>query len=588
MQVVATAGHVDHGKSTLLRALTGMEPDRWAEERRRGMTIDLGFAWRVLPSGATLAFVDVPGHARFVTNMLAGLGPVPAVVLVVAADEGWMAQTQEHVDAIDALGVRHGLLVITKSDLADPQPALAQARARLAQTSLAAIPAVAVSATSGAGLADLVGALETLVAALPAGDPLAVPRLWVDRSFHIRGAGTVVTGTLPAGTLRPGEELALAPGGRLVRIRALQSLGAPVSVATGVARVAVNLRGVAAEEIRRGEALVRPDSWLAVSSADLRLDRQIAERTGSLMLHVGSAAVPVSLRPLGDRLVRVRLATPLPLRIGERVLLRDAGAHRIMAGADLLDPDPPQLTRRGSPAARAAALAETPAHLDVTDELRRRGVVRISRLRAYSGLTQIAVPELAHRSGDLLIARDRLAGWVRELTRAVLAYQRANPLQAGAPEEEARREAAIPPAALSAVLAATPSLRAQDGRLSVARVAPSLPPAVTDALATLTARLRERQFAAPEAGELAELGLDARALAAAVRLGRLVRVGEVYLLPEAPELAVAALRDLAQPFTVSDARRAWDTTRRVAVPLLEHLDAIGRTRRVDGSGRVLT
>src|SRR4051794_15373044 len=182
MHVVATAGHVDHGKSALVRALTGMEPDRWAEERRRGMTIDLGFAWTQLPSGAEVAFVDVPGHERFVTNMLAGVGPVPAVLVVVAADEGWMPQTAEHVRALDRLGVGRGLLVVPKSALADPQPVLASARSHLAGTTLADIDAVAVSAETGRGLDELVAALDQLVAALPQPTVDAPVRLWVDRA----------------------------------------------------------------------------------------------------------------------------------------------------------------------------------------------------------------------------------------------------------------------------------------------------------------------------------------------------------------------------------------------------------------------
>ena len=205
MQVVATAGHVDHGKSTLVRALTGMEPDRWAEERRRGMTIDLGFAWTRLPDGTDLAFVDVPGHERFVPNMLAGVGPVPAVVFVVAADDGWRPQSAEHLAAIDALDVRHGLLVVTRSDLADPGPAAREAGEQIAATSLAGAETVAVSATTGAGLDELRAALVRLAGLLPVPDPAARLRLWVDRVFTVTGAGTVVTGTLGSGSLRVGD-----------------------------------------------------------------------------------------------------------------------------------------------------------------------------------------------------------------------------------------------------------------------------------------------------------------------------------------------------------------------------------------------
>ncbi|MBY8852159.1 50S ribosome-binding GTPase, partial [Saccharothrix sp. MB29] len=296
MRVIATAGHVDHGKSTLIRLLTGMEPDRWAEERRRGLTIDLGFAWATLPGGP-VAFVDVPGHERFTTNMLAGVGPVPAAMLVVAADEGWMPQSAEHLAALDGLGVRHGLLVVTRADLADPGPALVEARGHLAGTSLHGVRSVAVSGRTGEGLDGLRAALDEVARALPEPDPAADVRLWVDRSFTVRGAGTVVTGTLGAGTVSVGDELEL--GGRRVPVRGLQSLGEPVERVGGVARVAVNLRGVERDQVGRGDALLTPGAWPAVRELDVRLSAP--EVPARLVLHVGSAAVPAHVRPLGAR-----------------------------------------------------------------------------------------------------------------------------------------------------------------------------------------------------------------------------------------------------------------------------------------------
>src|SRR5580692_6021036 len=234
-----------------------MEPDRWAEERRRGMTIDLGFAWMSLPGGERLAFVDVPGHERFVPNMLAGVGPVPAVLFVVAADGGWMPQSQEHLAAIDAVGIRHGLLAVTRADLADPGPATRQALEHIAATSLGPVQAVAVSAVTGAGL--------------PVPDAAAPVRLWVDRSFSIRGAGTVVTGTLPAGTVRTGQELLLTPAMRPARIRRIESMNEPAASVTGVARVALNLRGLPADVPARGMALVDAGRWTMTRLADVRL-----------------------------------------------------------------------------------------------------------------------------------------------------------------------------------------------------------------------------------------------------------------------------------------------------------------------------
>ena len=238
MHVLATAGHVDHGKSTLVRVLTGMEPDRYAEERRRGLTLDLGFAWMALGNGESVAIVDVPGHERFVSTMIAGVGPVPAVLLVVAADGGWSAQTQEHVSILDALGVTTGLVVVTRSDLADPGPVLADLPDWLAGTSLAGIPSVSCSATTGDGLDDVRAALAEVVAGLPTPDVGAATRLWLDRVFTIRGAGTVVTGTLAAGRLQVGDVLVLARTRQSVVVRGLHSLNQQMSTVEAVARVA--------------------------------------------------------------------------------------------------------------------------------------------------------------------------------------------------------------------------------------------------------------------------------------------------------------------------------------------------------------
>src|SRR5215510_3557328 len=291
MQVIATAGHVDHGKSTLVRALTGMEPDRWEAERRRGLSIDLGFAWLTLPSGERLAFVDVPGHERFVPNMLAGVGPVPAVMFVVAADEGWMPQSAEHLAAIDALAISRGLLVVTRADLTDPAPALREAAERIRGTSLGAVDALAVSGVTGQGLPELRAALDRLTARLPVSDPGAPVRLWVDRSFSIRGSGTVVTGTLPAGTVTVGQELLLTPSLRPARVRALESMNEPVGSAAGVARVAVNLRGVPAGVPARGMALIEAGRWTLTRLIDVRLSSRdpVMSLPPELSLHVGSA-----------------------------------------------------------------------------------------------------------------------------------------------------------------------------------------------------------------------------------------------------------------------------------------------------------
>ena len=585
MHVIATAGHVDHGKSTLVRALTGMEPDRWAEERRRGMTIDLGFAWTTLPSGRRLAFVDVPGHERFVPNMLAGVGPVPAALVVVAADEGWMPQSAEHLAALDALDVRHGLLVVTRSDLADPAPALAQSRALVAASSLGRVEAVAVSGATGSGLDLLRSALDRLVAALPPPEPAADVRLWIDRSFTVRGSGSVVTGTLSAGTIQVGDELVLAGSGARVRVRGLQSLGEPAQVVRCVARVAVNLRGVARADLARGDALLTPGRFVTADLVDVRVHGDpVADLPATALLHLGSAAVAVRIRPLGADTARLTLASPLPLKIGDRALLRDPGRHHVAGGLTVLDVRPPRLDRRGAARARAEVLAAVDGRPDEAGELARRRIVRRSELEAM-GVPTTTEP----MAGQWLVDpahRARLAVTLGEL---VTSYAAAHPLEDGVPLEVVRHRLDLPERALAEALI-VPPLALREGRVvrAGARWEAGLPPAVKAAVAALRRDLAEAPFAAPEAGRLTELGLGHRELAAAVRAGALVRVADaVVLLPGAAEAAAARLAGLPQPFTLSEARQALGTTRRVAVPLLELLDRQGRTCRLPDDRRTL-
>jgi selenocysteine-specific elongation factor len=569
MHVLATAGHVDHGKSTLVRALTGMEPDRWAEERRRGMTIDLGFAWTALPSGETVAFVDVPGHERFVPNMLAGVGPVPAAMIVVAADEGWMPQSAEHLAALDALGVRHGLLVVTRCDLADPAAAGAEAVRRIAATSLGTVESVAVSGTTGAGLDRLRAALDRLVAALPPADPDGPVRLWVDRVFTIRGAGTVATGTLGRGRIAVGDELVL--GDQPVRVRGLQALGAPADRVTAVARVAVNLRGVARDRLSRGDALLTPGAFRHTDLIDVRLHGDpVRDLPPTVTLHIGSAAVPARVRPLGADTCRLRLHRPLPLRLGDRALLRDPGRHRVSGGVTVLDVVPPGLSRRGAAAARAADLAGLDGTPSLPGELSRRLLIRGADLHAM-GVPVAASPV----AGDWYADPDHWAGLRARLTAEAVAYRTAHPLEPGAPVEALRHRLGLPDRVLVEALVAPP-LVVRGGRVESG--SPGVPAELADAVERAFAG--RGPFAAPEAYELAELGLDGRRQAAAARAGLLVQLApNVVLRAGAPARAAEVLDGIPQPFTLSDARQALGTTRRVAVPLLELLDREGHTHR---------
>ncbi|MFG2039796.1 selenocysteine-specific translation elongation factor [Dactylosporangium sp. NPDC048998] len=567
MWVIATAGHVDHGKSTLVRALTGMEPDRWAEERRRGMTIDLGFAWTRLPSGATVAFVDVPGHERFVPNMLAGVGPVPAAMLVVAADEGWKPQSAEHLAALDALGVPHALLVVSRADLADPEPATRQALAQLAKTSAGDVEAVAVSAVTGAGLDELRAALDRLGAALPRPELDAPVRLWVDRSFTIRGSGTVVTGTLGAGRLAAETDLEL--NGAAVHVRGLQSLGEPVSTVDAVARVAVNLRGVERSAVARGDALVSPGRFVFTDLVDVRVHGEpVAGLPASVVLHIGSAAVPARVRPLGTDTARLRLDRALPLHAGDRALLRDPGLHRVPGGVTVLDVAPPELRRRGAAAARALELSTMDGRPDVAGELRRRRLVHAGEL-ARMGIPAPGAGWLLDPGYEAEL-RTRLASEVRR-------YAEAHPVDPDPPVDAIRRRLDLPDRALVERLL-TPPLTIHNGRIGAGQ---RLPERLRRAIDAVRAGLAEAPFVAPESDRLAALGLGPKELGAAAKAGLLLRVADgIVLLPGAVEAAVERLAALPQPFTLSEARQALGTTRRVAVPLLELLHRRGATRRL--------
>ncbi len=583
MLVLATAGHVDHGKSTLVRALTGMEPDRYAEERRRGLTIDLGFAWTALPNGETVAFVDVPGHERFVSTMLAGVGPVPAVLLVIAADDGWSAQTQEHVAVLDALGVSAGLVVVTRSDLADPGPVLADLPVWLEGTSLADLPALSCSAVTGAGLDDLRQALLHLAADLPDPDIEAATRLWIDRVFTIRGAGTVVTGTLSAGRIMTGEELVVARTGQAVVVRGLQSLNEQQPSARAVARIAVNLRGISPDDLERGDALLTPGSWARTSTTDVLTVSAAPRLPSEMTMHVGTAAVSVRTRRLGDRGVRLSLSRPVALSYGDRILLRDPGSRSI-AGADVVDPLPrPLPRRRGAALRRGAELAVMAAGPDPDGELRRRGVESVA---AFDTLG-LGRPSVAPIGGWLLDPMTQ-EGLTDRLDTLAGDHAREQPLDAGLTTGAVARLLGLPdPRLVSALLG--PQWQIVAGRISAIERRPEdLPEEVERRVTRLRERLRRNPFDAPSPTELADLQLTPVMLAAAVRAGLLIAIGDgVYLSEQAPSAAVERLGKLDQPFTTSQARTALKTSRRVALPLLQWLDAAGATVRLPDDRRQL-
>lgn len=596
MHVVATAGHVDSGKSTLVRALTGMEPDRWEEERRRGLTIDLGYAWTTLPSGQEVAFVDVPGHERFLGNMLAGIGPAPVVCFVVAADEGWQAQSGDHRDAVAALGIEHGVVVLSRSDRASGQridEVLARTRSELAGTGLQNAPAVAVSAIDGTGLAELRAALDGVLARVPPPAEAGRIRLWVDRSFTITGSGTVVTGTLAAGTLVQGDRLQLLghAGSRPVVVRGLQSRDTSFASVGPVSRVALNLRDVAATDIRRGDALVTPGAWPATGVVGVQRTTGVPypDAPERLMVHVGTAAVPARLRPFGADHARLVLDRNLPLVLGDRLVLRDPGSRAVLGGARVLDADPPALRRRGDGAQWAARLAGMDPAGDVVGEVAARGAVQVHHLRRLGLLSDgdTEAPPGVRVFGDWWVHAPVLEAWQHQLSTAVRVLQERDPLAPGLSMGAARDLLRLPDERLLAHVITGAELEQDGGHVRMPGSQAYLG-AIEPAVAELERKLTAQAFHAPESDELAALGLGARELAAAERAGRLMRLRDgVVLLPAAPALAMRELARLEQPFTTSQARQALGTTRRVAVPLLEHLDARGWTRRLDAGHRTV-
>jgi selenocysteine-specific elongation factor len=556
MYLLATAGHADHGKSTLVQRLTGMTPAN-------------GSAWTQLPSGRMVELVDLPAAAA-----LAGICPVSAVLLVVAADLGWMPQSSEHLAALHALGIRQGLLVVTRSDLADPLSVLRRARAELAGTSLAEAEPVVVSGLTGQGIANLRSALGRLADRMPLPDPHAAVRLWVDDSV-----GTVVTGTLTMGTVRTGDELVIAPTGRRVRIESLESLGGPMAEVAAASRLAMTVEGINPRRMRRGQALVAVNSWRFVSVVDVRL--KMLDKSGmparELVLHVGSAAIPAHVRHLGPAIARLTLRSPLPLRIGDSGLLHDPARHQVVAGVTVLDILPPDLKASSAVVERAVELSKRDVSADGPAELRRRGMVRRTDLIAM-GCTVPRAPSV----GEWLFDPDRFQKLRAGLLDAVKDYAASHPDDPAMPKPVAAQVLGLPDRRLVEPLA-----RASRG-LGIRMLGGRLVLGPRDAVERLCEDLALEPFAAPEQPRLTELGLTSKRLGAAVAKGLLVRLADgVYLRPDAFDLAKAVLTELPETFTVAEVRTALRTSRRVAVPLLELLDARGVTERLDASQRRL-
>ncbi|MGH9105835.1 MAG: selenocysteine-specific translation elongation factor [Acidimicrobiales bacterium] len=565
MRVVATAGHVDHGKSTLVKALTGVDPDRWPEEKARGLTIDLGFAVAQLPSGEEIGFVDVPGHVRFVKNMLAGVSSVDACLFVVAANEGWKPQSEEHLRILGLLGVRHGVVALTKVALVDGDErelAAMEVQDHLRGTFLERSELVAVDVVAGAGTEQLRTALDRLVTTTPAAADRGWPRLWVDRSFPVRGAGTILTGTLTGGCFSVGDDLEIDPGGTRARVRALQSHHASVQRAAPGRRLAVNLTGVPHEQVRRGHALVQPGQWRLTRTVDASLEVLASVGhpvmgKGAFSAHIGAGSFPVRLRvigrstkiePGGEGPVRLWLDANarLPLLPGDRYVLREAGRGETLGGGEILDVAPVLAAARAAP-------SRSPERV-----VRERGWVGVAELARLTGRT--VEPTL----GRWVVDPPLLAQTREEISQACRgAGARGVPL-AGFSQRQ------------RIVLATGVAGVRVDADRAVAEGSAS--PALSEGARQVLGQLEAARWS-PPALPIA----DRAALRELERKGEVVQAGELWFAASAVDAAVEALAGLlsSRPdgFTVAAARDALASSRKHVLPLLGLLDSMGFTRR---------
>jgi selenocysteine-specific elongation factor len=629
MATLGTAGHVDHGKSALVRALTGIDPDRLAEEQARGMTIDLGFAWLTLPDGREISIVDVPGHEDFIKNMLAGVGGIDLALLVVAADEGVMPQTREHLAILDLLRVPRGIVALTKSDLVDADW-LALVReevaALLAPTTLAGAPLVPVSALTGAGLPELVtGIMAALPEDSPEAKPDGVPRLPLDRVFTIKGFGTIVTGTLLDGPLRVGQEIALLPTNLRGRVRGLQQHKTQVPLAWPGTRVALNLAGIDRQALARGMVVTQPDVLSPSTMLDVRLTcwsgaPRAIKHNALLDLAIGAAETGARVRLLeGTALLpgesgwaQLRLTDPVAVARGDRFIVRNPSPSETLGGGSVADPVARHQRRRDPALAErlTALLGSDPAAILLVTLTSARGqdrLMRMADLAVRARLTTAALPDILadvvargaiERVGIWYIAAEHWTALVAESQKALAAYHTQWPLRVGMPREEWRARLGLTPPQAEAALGRLIT----EGHLMVTEMAtgphqvamlalpdhqPAFTPAQQDQRETIIARLQAEPLNPPA---VAELTTDGEVLAALLAEGRVVRLSDDLVVDasafaQARDTIIAYLR-AHERVTVAAARDLLGATRRIIVPLLETLDAQQMTRRV-GDARML-
>ncbi len=645
MSCIGTAGHVDHGKSTLVTALTGIDPDRLAEEKARGMTIDLGFAWLRLPSGREVSIVDVPGHESFIKNMLAGVGGIDLALLVVAADEGIMPQTEEHLAILDLLRVSRGVVALTKCDLVEQdwlELVREEVAARLSTTTLAGAPILPVSAYTGAGLPELLATLDDLLETTPGRQHIGRPRLPVDRVFTIQGFGTVVTGTLLDGALSVGQEVEIVPQGLRARIRNLQMHKTSVETAQPGGRAAINLVGIAKTDLARGDVITLP-GWLRPTTLlDARLELlKSAPRplthNAEVDLYVGAKEARAHVRLLdSDELqpgqrgwVQLKLAEPVAVARRDRFILRIPSPSLTIGGGEIIDTQPRhhkrhqpavlaalEILERGTPEeVLFAALNNTSGTGQKRADAKKPGTAPPGRapyaLQGYEeeeAIRRSGLPTAdGHAALETLVAQGQVVRigsfyvaapvW-EQLRAAAIAlaaeHHRQYPLRAGLPKEEWRARLGLAPRQANEVLAALVAAGdlAEAAAASAVRLpahAPRFSPDQQHSVDALLSQLHANPFSPPGRAEM-ETAVGPEVIAALIDQGTLVKISDAILFSR-PAYDEALRRILAhlrahRTITVAEARDLLDTSRKYMLALLEHLDERRITRR-QGDDRVL-
>jgi len=624
MRVIGTAGHVDHGKSTLIRALTGIDPDRLQEEKERGMTIDLGFAWLRLPDGVEVSIVDVPGHERFIHNMLAGVGGIDIALLVVAADEGVMPQTREHVAILDLLGISNGVVALTKRDLVDDEWLdLVQADVEefLSTTSLRGLPVVPCSATTRVGLDQLIDVIQNLLARERTRPNTGRPRLSIDRVFTVAGFGTVVTGTLIDGELHLGQELEVQPGGMRTRVRGLQSHRKKLDTVPAGTRTAVNLGGLAVEDLRRGQVLAAPGSFKPTRAVDAHLrlirDARPVRHNAEVSFHTGAAETlgklslldQDELQPGEEAWVQVRLQDEVALARGDLFVLRLPSPSMTIGGGSIVEPHARRHRRRQSTVLQQLqVLAQGTPEEIVLERLRAREPTDVESLVQRTGLAaaeaRAALGRLVEASEVLLLdhanGSARLdgrafvvssAGWQRltdQVATVLGNYHRGFPLRRGLPKEELRTRLGADPRLFVRELETLKAqgLAAEDGPfVRLASHSVQFSAAQERQIAQLVEVLREAGVSPPDRPELeAELGVSPEVLDALLAQGRLVEVaaGLLYERDTLAEIVARIRADIEQqgPRTVAQIRDLLDASRKYTLALVNYTDEHKITRRV--------